>query len=248
MKYLLSTAACLALIGGVATNAKADLNDTEKTEINKMIEAYINENPQVILDSLENYRQEQIDQVEKEASEKAAALISDIRQKTKSYPTVGDKNADLVVVEFFDYNCGYCKKAFESVQGVVENEKDTKVVFVEMPILGPTSLLASQWSLAADKQGKYFEFHQALMNHRGEKTEEELAKLAEKAGLDVAKLKKDATSQEIQDEIQTNLKLADTLGITGTPGFIVETEIIRGYLPYEQMKSIINAERQKKES
>ncbi len=247
MKFLLSTVACLALIG-TSSVAKADLNDAEKAEINKMIESYISNNPKVVLDTLENYRLEQINKVEQEAGEKAAALISDIRQKTKAYPFAGNAKGDIIVTEFFDYNCGYCHKAFESIQGIVENDKDVKVVFVEMPILGPTSLLASQWSLAAEKQGKYFEFHTGVMNHKGQKTAEELTKIAEKVGLDVEKLKKDAASESVQQKIQENIQLAETLGITGTPGFIVETEVIRGYLPYDQMKSVISAERQKKES
>lgn len=247
MKFLLSTVACLAIIGTTSA-AKADLNDAEKAEVNKMIENYINENPQVVLDALENYRVTQIQEVEREANAKAASLISDIRQKTKNYPSVGDAKGTIIVTEFFDYNCGYCHKAFESVQEVVEKEKDVKVVFVEMPILGPSSLLASQWSLASEKQGKYFEFHREVMNHKGQKTPEELTKIAEKVGLDVDKLKKDAQSEDVQKKIQQNIQLAETLGITGTPGFIVETEVIRGYLPYDQMKDIISAERQKKES
>ena len=162
---------------------------------------------------------------------------------------VGNEDGNIIVAEFFDYNCGYCKKAFDGVQEVLDNEDDVKVALIELPILGPSSLLASQWSLAVLKQDedKYWDFHRELMTFQGQKTEATLTEMAERVGLDVEQLKQDAQSEDVQNEIAANRQFAEDMGVSGTPGFVIESEVIRGYVPYDQMKDIIEAERQKKE-
>lgn len=112
-----------------------------------------------------------------------------------------------------------------------------------MPILGPTSHEAAKWALAAQKQGKYFEFHQALMEHQGPKDDSVLESKAKSVGLDVKKLKKDKESEEINKKLEENINSAGTMNISGTPGFIVGDEVVRGYMTIDQMKESIANQR-----
>ena len=112
-----------------------------------------------------------------------------------------------------------------------------------MPILGPDSLESSKWSLAAKKQDKYFAYHTALMNHQGGKDEATFKKLAKEAGLDADKLAKDKDDPFIDEEIQTHIKTAQELGIQGTPGFLINEKIFRGYIPYDVIQTTIKDER-----
>ena len=117
-----------------------------------------------------------------------------------------------------------------------------------MTILGESSLLAAKWALASQKQDKYFEFHQALMEFRGQKTEEELSKIAMGLGMDVEKLKADANEDEIQMALDKNRELAESIGVSGTPAFIIGDQVVRGYVPYATMEGMIeeirNAEKE----
>jgi protein-disulfide isomerase len=209
--------------------------------VNTLIGDYIKNNPEEILASLE---QHQIDQ-----AARAEEVAAETYVKNKDYfesdavETVGNENADVKVIEFFDYNCGYCKRAFTDIQTLLDKDKNVEVVFVEMPILGPTSLTAAKWALAAAKQDKYFEFHAALMKYPGQKNESSLEKLAEEVGLDVAQLKEDANDEELLANLEKNLALAREMGISGTPGFIVNGEVYRGYLGYDGLQAVIEEAR-----
>ena len=120
-----------------------------------------------------------------------------------------------------------------------------KVVFIDMPILGPSSVEISKWSLAANMQGKYFEFHQEVMNKNGQKDDTVLAAIAKEVGLDVEKMKVDKESEAVNLILQDNLQKAQELGIRGTPGFIVADQVIRGYVPSEQLEKIVAEARKK---
>ncbi len=216
--------------------------ETNKEEIEKIIHEYIMENPKLIMDSVEKYQREQYEAQMRQATEK----FSDHKGYLtgKDVPSAGNPEGDITIVEFFDYNCGYCKKALPDVQKIIEADSNVRVTLIDMPILGPTSETASRWALAADKQGKYFEFHVALMNHKGGKDVKSLEKLATEVGLDVEQIKKDASSQDIDSAINKNRAIAQELGITGTPAFIINDSVQRGYIGFEAMKSIVESERE----
>ena len=173
---------------------------------------------------------------------KAKELLEKLKGE-KNMALAGNPDGDVTVVEFFDYNCGYCKKAFEEIQSLLKDDKNAKIVFYDMPILGPDSLESSKWSLAAKKQNKYFEYHKALMGHQGGKDEATFKKLAEEAGLDAEKLAKDKNDPAIEEEIKTHIKTAQDLGIQGTPGFLINEKIFRGYIPYDVIQKTIKEER-----
>lgn len=244
MKKILTTLSILAATTFFQpiAHAESSFSAEQITELNVLIKDYIEANPKMVLNALEDHRVKELERIEKEAREKAKNLSKEFK-KTTDYPTSGNEDGDIVLVEFFDYNCGYCKRALSAVQDVLKNDKDVKVVWIELPILGDASLLASKWALAAEKQGKYFDYHQELMGHRGQKTEKELAKLAENIGLDADKLAKDAGSKEIEDKLAANRTLAEELGIAGTPAFIIEDEIVRGFVPYQSIVTMIKAAR-----
>jgi len=232
----------LALILMPLSASAQDFTAAQKETINAMIESYLLENGDKVLKSVNTY-QENLAQKQQEAAAARAKDFLNTIEDGAEMPMAGNPDGDITVVEFFDYNCGYCRKALEEIQTVLGEDENVKIIFMDMPILGASSREASKWSLAAMKQGKYFEYHQAIMNHDGEKSEKALMDLAKDVGLDIKKLKKDVTSADIEKMIERNLEQAAELNIRGTPGFIVGGQIFPGYIPAEQMLQIIEEKR-----
>src|SRR3990172_3901380 len=143
-------------------------------------------------------------------------------------PIVGNVMGDVPIVEFFDYNCGFCKKAFPDVAKLMEKDKKVRVILKEFPILSKGSEEASRVALAATMQGKYWEFHRAMLEVQGQATEASALRTAEKLGLDMPRIKKDMASAEVKKEIEDTRKLAAKIGIQGTPHFIVGDRVIAG--------------------
>ncbi len=244
-RFLLTSLSVLAIMG-TNTEAKAQaFTDEQRAEIKKMFDEYLANSGEQVLQSVNTYQAELEARDRAEASVRAQKFLENIEKK--NLPMAGNPEGDVTMVEFFDYNCGYCRKALEEIQTVLKDDKDVKVIFMDMPILGPSSLEAAKWSLAAQRQGKYFEYHQAIMDHNGDKTPAALEKLAKDLDLDIDKLKKDKDNAEIAKQIEDQVKQAQDLGIRGTPGFIVAGEIFPGYIPASQIQEIITKARAKSE-
>ncbi len=227
------------------TQASAqNLTDAQKTEINEIIKSYITNNGEVILSGVNKYQAELEEHDRKESEEKAKSFLKDMNNK-KDLPMAGNPKGDVTMIEFFDYNCGYCRKALEEIKIVLKDDKNLKVIFMDMPILGAPSLEAAKWSLAANKQGKYFEYHQAILNHNGQKNEAALIKLAKEVGLDVEKLKKDKDGEDISKILNDNIEQAQSIGIRGTPGFIIDGQLSPGFVPAGEIKKILIEARKK---
>ena len=220
-----------------ARAAESSFTDAQKAEMGDVIKNYLLENPQVIFEAADKYKAQQ----EAETIKKAETSIKDnIEYLTRAdAPSTGNPKGDVTVVEFFDYNCGYCKKALPDIHNLSKSDANVRVVFKEMPIVGPTSRTAALWALAANKQGKYFEFHVAVMDHKGPKEDAEMEKLAKDLGLDVEKMKKDIESQDIKNELAKDMTVAGEIGVQGTPAFIVGTTFIPGYVGEEGLKQAI---------
>jgi len=239
MKKLLLTTTLIstALIGSAMAQGM------NKSQIEAIIKEYIQNNPEVILDSVEEYG-------------RAQQAVSDIdRQKAvdenigwvlnnKTLPVAGNPDGDVTVVEFYDYNCGYCKKAVSDVTTLIEEDKNVKVVFVEMPILGRTSELAARWALAAEAQGGFLPYHIALMQNRGPITEDILEKIAKNNGLDVGAMRKYATSDEVSTMIAEKSAKASAMGISGTPAFVIDGQLYGGYIGLDSMKQAVKTARE----
>lgn len=237
-KKLLLGTALIASATMLGTPAKAQsFNDAQKGEIETIIQDYISENPEIIIEAFESFREKQ----ERDRQQQMEASILKYQDffSGEDAIVVGNPEGAITVVEFFDYNCGYCKRALPDVQAVLDSEEDVRVVLMEMPILGPPSLEAAKWAMAAKEQGQYFEYHQALMELRGAKNEENFVKIGEELGLDIEQLKSDAASQEIQEQINESVAIARDIGIGGTPAFIVGERLYPGYLGEEGLKSAI---------
>lgn len=220
-----------------------DFTAAQKAAIGKIIEEHLRANPEIILESVDNYRKKQED-------EQAAAAEKNIEKNmdflaAADAPSIGNPKADVTVIEFFDYNCGYCKRALPDIQKLTEEDKNVRFVFYEMPILSESSYLAARWALAAHKQGKYFEYHAALMKSSGQKDESGHEKVAKDLGLDTAQMKKDADSEEIKAQVEKSMSVAREIGINGTPAFIINGTLYPGYLGPDGLAAGIESAREK---
>lgn len=239
MKFL-SGVACV--IAGLSLSGTAFAQGLNKSEVEKIIEDYLMNNPEVIIQSVNDYQnRDRAEQQQKALSENNRKIFSD-----NMTPVGGNTNGDVTVVEFFDYNCGYCKSVHPNVEKLLETDKGVRFVYKEFPILGPTSELAAKWALAAHNQGKYEAFHGELMQGKGRISEDLLVDVATRLGLDVEKLRADAETPAIQSHIAENRALAQQLTITGTPGFIIGDQILPGAVPFDTMVSTIAEQRAEK--
>jgi protein-disulfide isomerase len=196
------------------------------------------ENPEVVMEAFAILQRAQ----EQADAEAAGALLSDSRdllENDPNAPVIGNPDGDVTVVEFFDYNCPYCRRASEQVMQAIGRDDNIRVVFREWPILGEGSVVASRAALAARAQGKYLPFHEALMQARGRMDEDAVMKIAAKTGLDMDRLRADMQSPEVEDHIATSLKLAEGLGFTGTPSFVVGEALAPGLISADQILEMV---------
>jgi protein-disulfide isomerase len=232
----------LVLLTGLAAPALAQ--DFTREQIDSFIKEYIEKNPQVIIDSVNNYGKSQQEEENKKAGE-AIKQNLDWLLKNKNHAEAGNPKGDVTIVEFFDYNCGYCKQALSDLMALLEQDKNVRLVFVEIPILGESSMEAAKWAFAANKQKLYLEYHIALMRHRGSLDPAVLEDTAKKVGLNVEQLKRDKDDPSVAQAMDDNLKMASVIGISGTPGFVVGDQLIRGYVGLDGIREAVAAARKK---
>jgi protein-disulfide isomerase len=213
-----------------------------KERIEKLIEGYILGHPEVILKSVQQH----------EAREKAALdarakanLNSRRKELTRSpgSPVGGNPDGDVTVVEFFDYQCSYCRRSFLALMEIEKTDPKVRIVFKEFPILGPSSFFAARAALAAKAQGKYVEFHKALMGGQAETSEAGLLSLATSLGMDTKKLRQDMDSPAVKEELSKNRDLARALGISGTPAFVIGDELVPGGVNARGLRELIERAR-----
>jgi protein-disulfide isomerase len=239
LKNIFAALFCLALL--TAPVHAQDFSEAQKAAIDAQIGKYIATHPEALIKSVEtHYNKQGEDKSAQEGSlDELPAGLTDFHLT----PYIGPNNAKVKVVEFFDYNCGYCKQAARDLQRVIEQERGrVKFVFKELPILAESSETAARWALAANKQGKYLEFHMALMRNTGGIDESVLTRVAKEVGLDVEKLKVEAQSADTQAALDKNMELARILGVRGTPFFVIGKEKIPGAIGYTRLAEMIRAE------
>lgn len=217
--------ACL-LASGItsAQTSSGTANPAQKTQLENVIHDYIMKNPEVIIQSLQGYQQKQIaEQTQKfqKIQENAPKFANQLFHQTMD-PTAGNPAGAITIVEFFDYQCPHCIDMTATLDAILKANPNIKVVLKEFPIRGPMSDLATRAALAANKQGKYFPFHLALMSSKTEPlTENAIYDLAKTTGLNVDQLKKDMKDPSIDQQIKTNYQLAKDLEIMFTPVFFI---------------------------
>lgn len=210
-----------------AQAAQAGFSASQKQAVQDIVKDYLLSNPEILMEvqtALET-------KLQREQDEKAKVAIAENAKEIYRHPNAaiaGNPDGDITVVEFFDYNCGYCKRGFGDIAKLVENDKNVRVVFAEFPILREESEQAAHIALAARMQGKYWEVHRKLISSKGLVNEASALKAAEEAGLDMTKLKADMNSAEVKGEIERVKTLAKKMGINGTPHFLVGDRTVGG--------------------
>lgn len=237
MRKFLSTFSVLglALLTCAGPSAAQEISEDRIKEL--ALEAIL-ENPQIIFEAVAILE----DRQRAEQAQAAAGVLSSLKQDPNA-PTMGNPDGDVVVVEFFDYNCPYCRRAGAVVEDLIAADKNVKVIYREWPILGEGSVVAARASLAAGMQGKYDEFHWALMKSEGRASEASIMRLARELGMDMDKLQADMTSPAVDAHLAESTRLARALGFTGTPAFVVGDQIEPGMIPLEQLQGMVAATR-----
>jgi protein-disulfide isomerase len=246
MKRLIATT---ALLGTLATGAFAQdptpMTDEERALFRAEVRAYLFENPEVIMQAVEILQNREAEtQAQADftlVTDNADAIFDD------GYSWVGgNPDGDIVLVEFLDYRCGYCKRAHGEVDQLLESDGNIKLIVKELPILGDASVLASRFAIAVKQiagDDSYKAVGDALMSFKGDITLPALARLGNTFGLDMDAIEARMNSDEVTAEIATTRELANTLAISGTPTFVMQDELLRGYLPLDQMQAIVEDKR-----
>jgi protein-disulfide isomerase len=209
----------------------------QRIAIEQVVREYLLAHPEILLDvSRELERRQQLQAAanqQKTIEEKKADLF-----RAPTDFVFGNPNGNVSVVEFFDYNCGWCKRAVDEMVKLTKADPNVRVVFKELPIFGENSTFAAKAAMASVAQGKYWDFHVALMKER-QVTKDNTLDIAKKVGLDVARLKRDMESPAIEAALRTNQELAQGLGIEGTPGFVIDSRVNVGFVPADGLKEIL---------
>jgi protein-disulfide isomerase len=242
----LAAAAAFLAFSAALPAAGQGFSDAQRGEIERIIKNYLMQHPEVLQEVMsELEKKQQIADAEKNKTavkDNAQLLFASSRQVT-----VGNLQGDVTLVEFFDYNCGYCKRALSDLMGLMKADPKLKVVLKEFPVLGPGSVEAAQVATAVrmqDRTGKkYLEFHQKLLTGRGQADKTRALAVAKEIGLDVAKIEKDMAGDEVKATIEESFKLAEALGLNGTPSYVVGTDVVIGAVGANTLKEKINSAR-----
>ncbi len=221
----------LAFLGFAQTVPAQSMTEAQVKQL--ALEAIL-ENPEIIMQAVAILQQRE--------KERAASGANTVRLQLESdpnAPNLGNPEGDVTVVEFFDYNCPYCRSAGQTVQALLAADANVRVIYREWPILGEDSVIAASAALAARAQGKYEAFHWALMGGEGRVTEALIFKVARDLGMDVAQLEADMTSPAVEAHIALSNALARQLGFTGTPAFIVGDKTAPGMLSLDEITLLV---------
>src|SRR6201995_2122873 len=236
----------LALLGTPVSASAQSFTDTQRSDIETIIKSYLVAHPEVLEEAMNELqkRQSAAETAKHEASiaQNAEAIFNSPRGVT-----LGNKDGDVAFVEFFDYNCGYCKRAMADMLDLMKNDPKLKVVLKEFPVLSEGSVEAAQVAVAVRMQDptgkKYLEFHQKLLGGRGPADKARAMAAAKDAGLDMARLEKDVASPEVKTTIEENMKLAEAMGMNGTPSYVIGKQVVVGAIGLDGLKEKIGLAR-----
>jgi protein-disulfide isomerase len=211
--------------------AAQGFTDAQRKEIGAIVREYLLANPDVLQEAAAEF-EKRANAAQAERSKAAVAQHSETIFNSPRGVTLGNKSGDVTFVEFFDYNCGYCKRAMDDMLTLLKNDPKLKVVLKEFPVLGPGSIEAAQVAVAVRMQDpsgkKYLDFHQKLLGGRGQADKARALAAAREAGLDVARIEKDMVSPEVKATLEENFKIAEALAMNGTPSYVVGNEVVIG--------------------
>ena len=235
----LATFAIIGLMCVAAPVSAAEFSAGQKGEIETIIHDYLMKNPEVLREAFGELEQRQA-RAETEARTRALGENGTLLTHSRHQAVIGNPDGKVTLVEFFDYNCGYCKQALPDLQRLMKEQPDLRVVLKDFPVLGPGSVDAAQVAIALRNQlkgEKYAAFHGKLLATRGQIAKATALAAAREAGADMDRLNKDLTGPDVTASLQEVAKLADSLNLTGTPTYIVGDEVVVGAVGYAQLKS-----------
>ena len=224
-----------------AAPAAADLSEADTDTLRAMVRAYLLENPEVIIEALEIHQARQEELQAATARANLVQLYGTLTGDDRRDPVMGNPDGDVTIVEFFDYQCGFCKRVAKALFEVVEDDGNVRLVLKEFPILGTTSTFAARAALAAGRQGLYAPMHKALLAHRGRLSESAVKQIAREIGADLARLERDMDDTAVTTHLDSIQSTAQRLGIRGTPAFVIGMEIIPGAIDAAARKAKIKA-------
>ena len=232
----------LALAAAPQAASAQSFSDTQRGDIQKIVREYLIANPEVLEEAMNELSKRQA----AAEAEKHEASITKNAEAIFNSPrgvTLGNKDGDVTFVEFFDYNCGYCKRAMVDMLELMKADPKLKVVLKEFPVLSQGSVEAAQVGVAVRMQDptgkKYLDFHQKLLTGRGAADKARAMAAAKEAGLDMAKLEKDFGGDEVRATLEENMKLAESMGMNGTPSYVIGKQIVIGAVGLENLKEKI---------
>lgn len=222
-----------------ASTAATTTSASDKAALGKEIHDYLVANPEVLVEAMQELER-------KQDSERDAVALKAIQQHAQELtndpesPISGNPNGDVTVVEFSDYQCPYCKKAYSAVKSVVATDGKVKLVYKDLPILGEASRIAAFAALASRNQHKHEVFHNALMEFNGKLDRDRIMEIATSVGIDITQLQKDMEDPKLKQIIDRNMALASALGVRGTPAFVVGKQFVPGAVDADALKQLID--------
>jgi protein-disulfide isomerase len=248
---LLKICQAAALLGALilapaAMAQSAVFNEQQKQAIGEIVKDYLIKNPEVLTEVIAELEKRQAEAQQASQASAVKETQQSLLNASHSY-VVGNPSGDITLVEFFDYNCGYCKKALADVQTLMKSDPKLRVVLKDFPVLGPDSVEASRVALAVKNQlqgQKLLDYHVKVMDSRGRVNAERAVAVAREMGVDVARLQKDMEGAEVRNALQENMALGDRLSLTGTPAFVIGETVIPGAVGIDPLKQVIANVRQ----
>jgi len=243
-RFIAPALVALALCGAPFAVSAESFSDSQRGEIETIIKNYLLAHPEVLEDATNELNKRKTEADAKKHEETITENAETIYNSPRGI-TLGNKDGDVTFVEFFDYNCGYCKRAMADMLDLLKNDPKLKVVLKEFPVLSEGSVEAAKVAIAVRMQdpNKYLEFHQKLLGGRGPADKARAIAAAKEAGLDVARIEKDLASPEIKATINENMKLAEDMDMNGTPSYVIGKQIVIGAVGLDGLKEKIGIAR-----
>lgn len=220
-----------------------NFSPSQRAEIERIVREYLIKNPDVLKEVIAEAEKQQA-AADAEKNRAAIKQYSEAIFRSRHQATVGNLKGDVTLVEFFDYNCGFCKRALADKLELLKTDPKLRLVLKEFPVLGEGSVKAAQVAVAARMQDpsgkKYFAFHQKLLGSRGQVDQARALAVAKEVGFDMARLERDMASEEVRNSLEEAFKLADAIGINGTPSYVVGTEVVIGAVGAAALRERIN--------
>jgi protein-disulfide isomerase len=235
----IATMACLAATASPAQ--EGGLTQQQRDAVDARIRSYLLENPEVLLEAFDILEQRRA-AAQADSDAELIAMNADRLFHDPMSPVLGNPDGDVTVVKFSDYRCGFCKTAAPLVAELIETDPGVRVVIKEFPVLGEASVMAGRVALAAARQGPdvYARLHEALLGYNGQLDDRATMRIAEESGVDMAALRLAIEDPAIADEIRSTYALARELGVNGTPSFVIGNALVRGMMPLDRMRALVD--------